>query len=245
MTPQIPRIGVSIISLYPWSIGLGGPERALRIAKRAGLDGLQLLPLRGLRKSDLKKLPPNSVISYEGDWRGFEPGTTTPIKGTLRDTALFGSHEDVAEKISWFKELFPKALPIDTKESDCLLEISPANSTKLSDYFNHPIGLVVDTKHLWQEPLIYSPPVYFLKQLEQQNKIRLVHFQPATRKDYTNFLSPLSHSSKVGYRYSCICKSSSTVVIEFKPYWFLNTLKILKSTKNRILEIWEREREYK
>lgn len=62
------QLGVSVITLIPWSYGPGGFGRALRLAKRAGFDGLQVLPLRGWGLLGYPKYWDNGVISWEDAW---------------------------------------------------------------------------------------------------------------------------------------------------------------------------------
>ncbi len=63
------KIGVSIVSLWPYYFDIRDTafEVAMGIARKSGLAGLQVLPMRGLNLSALKNYS-NYIISYEGKW---------------------------------------------------------------------------------------------------------------------------------------------------------------------------------
>lgn len=59
------KYGISVVSLFPWSWGLGGPQRGLHIAIEAGYDGIQYVPMWGWGSNlGLGRY----VISYEDAW---------------------------------------------------------------------------------------------------------------------------------------------------------------------------------
>jgi len=61
------KYGISVVSLFPWSWGPGGLQRAVSLAKVAGYDGVQALPLRGWDFSDLGRYSA-SILAYEDAW---------------------------------------------------------------------------------------------------------------------------------------------------------------------------------
>lgn len=64
-------LGINAASLLPWSLGPWGATLSLYIARAAGYDGLQILPLKGWGINC--SIPQKNVISYEYAWN---TGTT-------------------------------------------------------------------------------------------------------------------------------------------------------------------------
>jgi len=103
------KYGVNVLSLWPWSSGKDGVERAVGMALDAGFDGVQALPLRGWGGCKYKSFG-QFVISYEDSFANggfFESfinssrkmvgkllGTknATPISPLFEDWLFFGKY---------------------------------------------------------------------------------------------------------------------------------------------------------
>ncbi len=59
--------GINVVNLLPWSYGPGGMKRAIKLAGKAGFDGIQFLPLRGWKTTKLESYE-SKVISYQDAW---------------------------------------------------------------------------------------------------------------------------------------------------------------------------------
>jgi hypothetical protein len=111
------RFYVNAASLIPWSLGSGGPKRAVELAAKAGFDGLQLLPLRGWTLDTIGTIPEGVIVAYEDAWnQGTLAGAVSRQLGMvgdeqplLLDWMLFGSKP---LDVTHFGQLFHKALKI-------------------------------------------------------------------------------------------------------------------------------------
>ena len=72
------KYGVNVVSLYPWCLGPNARERTIKLAYRAGFNGIQALPLRGWDLANVKKWE-RWVISYEDAWN-FGPLWKMPLR---------------------------------------------------------------------------------------------------------------------------------------------------------------------
>lgn len=81
------QFGVSVVSLWPWSVGLYGPERSIKMAKQAGFDGIQALPMKFWSYKRIHQWE-KDVISWENAWN-YGPLWQVPLRllGQMRDPA--------------------------------------------------------------------------------------------------------------------------------------------------------------
>lgn len=93
--------GINVVNLFPWAYGPSGMKRAVKLAKKAGFDGIQFLPLRGWKTSK-KEDYEDSVISYQAAWSSgslwkrlyFQRSSGQKLSLLLRDWFLFSNSLD-------------------------------------------------------------------------------------------------------------------------------------------------------
>ncbi len=147
-------IGVSVVSLLPWSLGKKGLARSIRIAHEAGYAGVQALPFKSWDPSSFDSIDRDAVISYEGPWNtGFFSGALRRLFGrageeepTLLDWLLFGSGEK--QILGRLVDCFPAALYVVHHKGEDPLEINPEAGLTVADYLSYEPGLVWDTEHV-------------------------------------------------------------------------------------------------
>jgi hypothetical protein len=182
------KIGVSVISLLPWSI-ISLPL-AVGIAGSAGFSGIQLLPLRGMNGKNIWEISDNFVISIENAWNsGTLSGTLKRLfrlsgekNPTLKDWLFFGETPDVKRRMGIIKDRFPDALYVVHSAGRGIVEIHPELRLRDIDYARIGIDVVLDTEHWIRGGRHGEPPVTtdwrrFL-QILNPNQIKLIHFKP-------------------------------------------------------------------
>ena len=178
------KIGISVITLFPFSWGPWGPAFLGWFYRKTGLL-LQLVPLLGWNKSSvIRHIPPEAVISYEGIWDEGETFKQILHRIFGKDPAailgllLFGVDSVAQKKVAWFRELYPNAFAVDLGgESDLdLQEISPTRK-----WSNAP-RLVYDTLHR-KEALVSDEDASRLV-----SRVRLVHFQTRNKQEFQELL---------------------------------------------------------
>ena len=191
-------IGVSVLTALSQVYGSNGPQIALEIARRAGLDGIQLVPLRaGWTDENLRNLPPENVISYEGLWKKF------PANGLLFNKSLI-------KKFAWF---FPEALTVDLPEG--LAEISPYNPYDQFFYENNPAGVVFDSWHI--KGLKIKNKKEFVNRLMENRQIKLIHFQTRNKEELKSFLC----GGNLGFElFVQVVKNTNCPIIIELPFWW-------------------------
>lgn len=155
------KIAVSAASFFPWCLGRGGIERTLKLSKKAGFDGLQILPLRGW--TDFSALDPRDVMSYTPEWNS---GTwwgafrrTLGLAGEecplILDMVLFGSKLAVTSSFAKIQATFPKAIYVARVPGTNPLEIHPEAGLTVNEYAQYPYPLIWDTWHS-RRPMRYG-----------------------------------------------------------------------------------------
>lgn len=220
------NIGISRLTL-PWSLlPLADYVASLGL-------GLQLTPTRGLTREDLlllrDKFGPNIVLSYEGPW-----GNDTSFRGACESFKkvwhwkrrplgdplafagpfIFGS--DAAQKVPWFKEIFPEAVGINFDETGAV-EVSPKRSMTVDDYLKHK-KVCVDTLHIGEYPFISRDVNGFMKSLVEQGCVKVVQVQTRTWSDVRNFAA--GNQTYIRDRLCTLGPVLSTVpiIMEFFPH---------------------------
>jgi hypothetical protein len=173
-------IYVSAASLVPWSLGSGGPARALELAKAAGYAGLQVLPLRGWTPETLRQLPPEYVVAFEEAWnQGSFTGALKrhlrlagADKPTLLDWILFGPQPMQTPDM---RKLFSHAIPI-VHDNEEFYEINPEGG-----YPHARMPVVWDTQHTRRgrrdgQPSSLGPWYELMSSVHSQ--IWLIHVHP-------------------------------------------------------------------
>jgi hypothetical protein len=144
------KYGINVVSLWPYSIGINGPERAIRLALEAGYDGIQGLPMKWWSYTNISMWGTN-VISYEDAfmygslWQAVlrQLGFLTEPAPLLVDWLLFGQLQ--------FPEL-NSALYVTHQLTDMgIVEISPGLGLSISEYIRFCANggkLCWDTMHV-------------------------------------------------------------------------------------------------
>lgn len=159
--PKKRKIAVSAASFFPWCLGQGGIKRAIRLAKRAGFDSLQILPLR--RWVDFSGVDKEYVMSYTPEWNS---GTwwgafrrTLGLAGEecplILDMVLFGSDQAVTSSMDAIRSAFPEAIYVARVPGTNPLEIHPEAGLTVDEYVQYPYPLIWDTWHS-RRPMRYG-----------------------------------------------------------------------------------------
>lgn len=223
------RYYVNVVSLAPYSLGRGGPIRALEMVVEAGLAGVQLLPMRGYDYVSVKNLPRSAIVSYEGPWNSgtlfnalrrewrkrIGKSKPTDVQWPLLiDWLFFGPRP---ERVSTFKTLFPKALYVTHDASASgVYEIHPEGGFPLEEQ-----PLCWDTFHTRRpyQASGHRSPFRWARLLEAKSKqVSLIHVHPVgseissllagqTEGELQDMLQMLARHTKV----------SVPIVIEVKP----------------------------
>ena len=200
-------IGLSVVSIFPHSfLSIFGLRYAEFIARRAGYDGLQLVPFWTYLKRDLSGLSKGGfrVLSYEGSWNGmyFDCRTfwgrvarifTNGDFGILKDALIFGTRKRVEKLLGYFAELFPDAVQIDIDPSG-VREISPHHDMTRDEWLKYKGGVVFDTHHVFEFPFIASAEnpqqaaCEFFSELLERGSIRAIHIQFRDPEKLEDFL---------------------------------------------------------
>lgn len=193
-------IGLSVASVLPQSlIPKYGLWYAEYVAREAGYDGLQLLPLWMLSRYDLELLKRSGflVLTCEGSWNNmyFDDRTTLGRIlrldwGILLDTALFGTAQRVQKILKDFSELFPEAVSIDIDPRG-VREISPHHRMSRNQWIGYKGGVVFDTHHIYEFPFIKDnkDAAEFVEELFEEKVVRVVHIQFRDKEKLEDFLT--------------------------------------------------------
>lgn len=186
--------GVNTVSMWPWSVGKKGPERSIRIAKKAGYDGIQALPMKDWGYENVNNWRKN-VISFEDAWN------TGPLwKALLRHLGLTKSQAPTIFDWLVFGKLqaysYPNAIWCSHEvQYGAVTEIHPGlwkDPQKYVDYCWKENGtLCWDTKHIrrfgkessnglndWRKLLKWIP----------DKSIKLIHVQAFSKEELNDFL---------------------------------------------------------
>ena len=98
----IPKIYISTLTLWPRKI-----QQIEVIRKDAKLDGLQLVPARGIHFDVLRNYPKDLVVAYKGSFR--DPKK----KWDLIADIFFRNQNEVDYTLYLFESFFPNAMRID------------------------------------------------------------------------------------------------------------------------------------
>ncbi len=214
------KIGISPLCYKP-TLLLRGPKIFERLRQAAGADGLQILPFWFWRECDLRSIPANSILSYEGAWNdGCYWNTLTNIDRLIRDRGrnlfydplLFAGFLRIPDKrIRLFEELFPNALAIDVGQE------SARETQSDGDGSWHDTGpVVVDTFHLLE--YCGGNPEYALRTLEKiKDRIVCIHFQfrhrPWTDGMLDDFLDGNGYLCDAMH-IACVENSDAPIIVE-------------------------------
>lgn len=173
------QYGVSVVSLFPWSLGPGGPKKTVQMAKSAGYDGIQALPLRGWGGTPLSAYE-TYVLAFEDAWNygGFWEVPlrmlgVRPEGPTFLDWVLFRSPHSTS-----FANAIPSAHHM---RLGVATEIHPELTTNVDDYvsFCEAGGkLCWDTWHVRRNRREGQPGIADWKDLLRQlpeDAIALIH----------------------------------------------------------------------
>jgi hypothetical protein len=170
-------IGISVLSLMPWSLGSNGMFWVNRFAREHGL-GLQLAPMRGWTSKYLPFFPPDRVLAYEsmGD-----------VCHTRRRIGLTTSNEDVF--VTACRDMFPDAVEVGSA-AGCI-KTAPLHRWDESDYVEHH-NVVLDLWCVRERIVGYEPvtphPISFISDLLRANNVRLVHVHTRSYAELQGFL---------------------------------------------------------
>lgn len=238
MTAQRRQWGINIASLLPWSWGPAGPRRAWQIARKAGFDGLQILPFRGWDRPEVA-IPTQSVISLESAWNT-GPLSRALLRAigrldhphpTIKDWLLFGAsrercHDWQLRAARHFRRAILSQHVVGGWHSHPI-EIHPELGLSLDQYRAYPGGLVWDTRQVRRRGRDGAlPPVTadwrgFLDGLAHHQIIRLIHINTTTDEVVeaawhreTEFVAMLQRLARA-------TPMSCPVILELapKPFW--------------------------
>lgn len=221
----IPKIYLSTLSVWPRKI-----QQIDLIRKVAKLDGLQLVPARGIHFDVLRHYPKDLIIAYEPSFRDPEK-KWDPIADIF-----FKNQNEVDYTLQLFESFFPNAMRIDlATDAASLVEVSPVNGN--FEYFlNHPNGLVLDTKHIREFGCSRYEKENFIARVLEKNSAKLIHFQTRSWSELSYFLRNEPSDLELYLRLMMQCQKD--VVIELPFYWLLHKPEtLLSKIKERILEI--------
>lgn len=189
---------LSVGTLFPHTFVPNGLQYAADIAREAGYFGLHLLPFWTYSFRELKALSETfPVVSFKGSCNhmSFDARTTWErLKeldvGTIRDTMLFGSEDRVEQILTYFYELFPDAMSINTDPTG-IREMSPYYNTSRVDWLEYEGGVVVDTYHIYEFSFIRdeTDAARFAEALLDAGSVAMVHIQVRDKWELENFLS--------------------------------------------------------
>lgn len=254
------KVGISTVSLLPWSLGENGLMRSWKIASELGYDGLQVLPFKVLGGIYFRKVPWENIISFEGAWNNgnfmdalyrtiMDPGNEE--LPTLLDWLLFGEKgaEEVFSVLSEAKHIvhspdphYPHPLEINPE-----LGWDAGNAVRVLDLDAMP--LVLDTLHLRRlgrhgEPPLFSTVsdcLYFISELKKE-KIAFVHFHPKDDNELKGFLrgeptNPLSLILMGIYSRGVNCP----IIVEIPPLkrFLFRDFRVLSSILQEIKKIFQ------
>ena len=182
------RIGVSVVCMLPWSLGRNGLARAAIMARLAGFQGLQILPMRGWDELTFTEASPNQIISFELAWNCGSlwkavlrhlhlAGEESPL---LHDWLLFGKCDDTERRAEMIFHHFQKTSMFITHDviHVGVMEMHPELDLEVGVYADYPHGLVWDTEHVIRSGRHGQPPITddWEKLLDEVgHNIRLIH----------------------------------------------------------------------
>ncbi len=191
------KYGVSTVSFAPWSLGPGAPLRTVRMARDAGYDGIQFLPLRGWGDTPLRHWE-KDVLAFEDAWnygtwgeallRHIDKRRTGP---TLLDLILFRSE---------YSTFFPNAVPsVHHFQLGVATEVYPDLETKTEAYVDFVAAggaLCWDTWHSRRprrDGLAGIPNWEQLLHALPENAVKLIHVHPVRHElvDFWNGIGEL------------------------------------------------------
>lgn len=196
------KYGISTISLWPLSLGLGGFDRSIKIAKKAGFDGIQTLPMKWWPYKKARR-GHKDVISFENAWnygplwkallRKFGFLDEAPGTPRLGEWALFGNKEMSVPNAMFCTHRINEV----RSHPNWVLEISADFSPEKSVYIDFATGLgrlCWDTLHVRRPAgqhgddlskvneesiLVADGDWYNLLDELPGESIRLIHVRPA------------------------------------------------------------------
>ena len=167
------KFGVSVISILPYSLGPNGLGRSIEIAKCAGLDGVQALPLYGWNP---KLFPEKGVISIEQAW---DLGSNY-YPNIIRNYLLFDREYRSFYLYNKLYAKYPYAIRAMPGVYTDPVEIHPELKFSEDEYLKSGFPIVFDTLHTRRigingEPPVTSDPVRFISQIGK--RIHLIHLR--------------------------------------------------------------------
>jgi len=182
------KIGVSVISMFPWSLGKNGLARSVMMAHEAGFQGLQILPMRGWDHFTFSGVLGEQIISFELAWNCGSfwkailrhlhlAGEENPL---LHDWFLFGKCDATERRAEMMFRYFQRTSMFITHDviHVGVMEMHPERDLEICDYASYPHGLVWDTEHVIRSGRHGQPPITddWERLLDEVgHNIRLIH----------------------------------------------------------------------
>jgi len=135
------KLGVSVISLLPYSLGPDGLGRSVELAKKAGLSGVKALPLHGW---DPKKFPLKGVMSIQEAWRS----STNHYSANVKNYLLFDREHRSFYIYNKLLVKYPYALRSMRGVYVDAVEIRPELNITEDEYLKAEYPVVLDTQHI-------------------------------------------------------------------------------------------------
>lgn len=177
-------IGISQASLFPYSWGPGGLARAWALAKEAGFDGLQILPLRYCDRSS--SIPQDAVLSIEGPWNSGSlwgalrrhMGRAGEEEPLLLDWLLFGGKKEAAKLFRRLAGSFNQAMNVIHTPGSLydIFEVNPEAKMSIAEI--QKIGaLCLDNCHIQRKGRHGEPRISArLIELLEPSQVQLLHY---------------------------------------------------------------------
>lgn len=202
------KIGVSVASLLPWSLGKDGIYKSIEIAvEKSGFNGLQILPMRRWQAEETLG---DWVISFEDAWNSgsFFGAIEREIyqfvtrkkcameeKPRFYDWFLFGNREEACDIAYHFRQEFWRAIYIsnewpsysakaDYNAIELCPEMFPMRKQNIFDQICAISNIAFDTEHVTRKGRHGEPPIAEcwkwrdLIELIEPERIKLIHVKP-------------------------------------------------------------------
>lgn len=173
------KFGVSVISMLPYSLGPNGLGRSIEIAKSAGMDGVQALPLYGWNPN---LFPEKGVLSIEEAWglgSNYNPNY-------IRNYLLFDREYRSFYLYNKLYAKYPYAIRSMHGVYTDPVEVHPELKISEDGYLRAGFPIVFDTHHVRRtgangEPPVTTNPLRFISLLGK--RIQLIHLRLSSSEE--------------------------------------------------------------